>query len=57
MELQKGDTIKCANADDMINTMNELTKEGIDTDFLYEKDGVKGLWLEVKGRKKWIMNF
>lgn len=50
MGLQKGDTIKCANADDMMNTMNELAKEGIDTDFLYEKDGVKGFYLEVKGR-------
>lgn len=50
MELQKGDTIECANADDMINTMNELAKEGVCTDFLCEKDGVKGFWLEVKGK-------
>ena len=45
--LKVGDTIKCANADDMINTMTELAKEGIETDFMYEKDGKKGLWLEV----------
>ena len=45
--LNVGDTIKCANAEDMINTMQELAKENIQTDFLYEKDGEKGLWLEV----------
>lgn len=45
--LKVGDTIKCANADDMINTMTELAKEDIETDFMYEKDGKKGLWLEV----------
>lgn len=48
-ELKVGDTIKCSNKDDMVNTMNELFKAGVDTDFLYEKDGEKGLWLEVKG--------
>lgn len=42
-----GDTIKCADAEDMIETMYALAKEGIETDFMYEKDGVKGLWLEV----------
>ena len=45
--LNVGDTIKCANAEDMINTMQELAKENIQTDFLYEKDGETGLWLEV----------
>lgn len=42
-----GDTIKCADAGDMIETMYALAKEDIETDFLYEQDGVKGLWLEV----------
>ena len=46
-ELRIGDTIKCANKDDLLETHNELAKEGIITDFMYEKDGVKGLWLEV----------
>ena len=50
-DLKKGDTIQCADADDAINTMKELAKNGVQTDFLYEKDGVKGLWLQViKGR-------
>lgn len=35
-----GDTIQCANADDAINTMTELAKEGIETDFLYKKKKV-----------------
>ena len=45
--LKVGDTIKCADAEDMISTMQELAKCDIETDFLYEKDGEKGLWLEV----------
>lgn len=28
--------------------MYELQKENIETDFMYEKDGVKGLWLVVE---------
>lgn len=50
--MKTGDTIKCRNAEDMINTMYDLAKQGIETDFMYEKDGVKGLWLVVtKGDK------
>lgn len=45
--LQVGDTIKCKDKDDMVDTMQALIKEGIDTDFMYEKDGEKGLWLIV----------
>ena len=52
-----GDTIQCHDKDDCIRTMMELEREGVETDFLYEKDGEKGLWLEVKkvmedGRKE-----
>lgn len=46
--LEIGDTIKCRDEEDCIQTMRELSKGGIETDFLYEKDGEKGLWLEVK---------
>lgn len=42
-----GDTIKCNDADDMIETMSKLSKDGIESEFLYEKDGIKGLWLEI----------
>lgn len=45
--LKVGDTIKCHDKDDMVSTMMELAKEGVETDFLYEKDGGRGLWLEV----------
>lgn len=41
------DTIKCANKEDLLNTHNHLAENGIQTDFMYEKGGVKGLWLEV----------
>ena len=47
-QLQVNDTIKCHDADDMIRTMQELAKENITTDFMYEKDGVKGFWLVVE---------
>lgn len=33
--LKPGDTIKCADVDDCINTMIALAKEGVETDFLY----------------------
>ena len=45
--LKVGDTIKCADKEDLVNTHNDLALNGVYTDFLYEKDGKKGLWLEV----------
>ena len=45
--LKVGDTIKCHDKDDAVTYMTELSKENIETDFMYEKDGVKGLWLIV----------
>jgi hypothetical protein len=45
--LKVGDTIKCADKEDMISTMQELAKCDIETDFMYEKDGEEGLWLKV----------
>ena len=47
-DLKVGDTIKCHDKDDMVNTMTELAKEDIYCDFMYEKDGEKGLWLVVE---------
>lgn len=49
--LRKGDTIKCADAEDCVRTMNELASCCIETGFLYEKDGESGLWLEIAGGK------
>ena len=46
--MKKGDLIECRDADDMVETMTELAKHGIETDFSYgTKDGKLGLWLEV----------
>ena len=45
--LMVGDTIECADPEDMVNTMYILIDEGFDTEFIYEKDGKKGYWLEV----------
>lgn len=47
-KLQIGDTIKRHDKNDLVHTMYELQAEGIETDFLFEKDGEKGLWLRVK---------
>lgn len=46
-KLKKGDFIKCHDKDDMVDTFMNLMKYDIETDFVYEKDGKKGLWLEV----------
>ena len=46
--LKKGDTIECIDYEDAIKLMHELEEKDIPTDFLYEKDGKEGLWLEVK---------
>lgn len=51
-QLRIGDTIQCRDADDAADTMIELAKADIETDFLFEKDGQQGLWLVVKNIKK-----
>ena len=45
--LHVGDLIGCRDKDDMADTSRALAEEGIETDFVYEKNGIKGLWLEV----------
>lgn len=45
--LEVGDWIKCRDKEDMVATMYELLKEGYDTDFRYERHGLRGLWLEI----------
>ena len=49
--MELGDTIRCHDKDDMVKTMMDLAKDGIETDFLYEKDGEKGFWLVVTKEK------
>lgn len=47
LKISVGDVLKCKDRDDMINTMHDLVMEGIETEFLYNYRGEKGLWLEV----------
>lgn len=49
---KKGDTIKCSSSDEAVDLMDELLREGYNTDFLYEKDGEKGLWIAILGVPK-----
>lgn len=46
--LAVGDTIQCHDAEEMIQLMTVLEKEGFQTEFLYEKDGQEGLWLLIE---------
>lgn len=46
-KLQVGDTIKCSCPEEMVELMNQLQKDGIETDFVYYVNGVRGLYLEV----------
>ena len=50
--LKAGDTIKCADKEDLLNAHNDLALNGVYTDFLYEKDGEQGLWLIVEKIKE-----
>lgn len=53
--LRKGDTIKCADAEDCVRTMNELAVCGIETDFLYEKRWREWFMVGNNGRKiRWM---
>lgn len=42
-----GDFIKCHDKADMANVTMELLELGYDVGFVYERDGVRGYWLEV----------
>ena len=46
-KLKPGDTIECVDKEDMVETMMQLAQEDVETEFVYERDGVKGYWLEV----------
>ena len=45
--LEIGDTIQCGDKNATVQIMTRLAHAGVSTDFLYEKDGKKGLWLIV----------
>lgn len=46
-KLKNGDIIKCHDADEMIELMTELARQNVETDFMYEHNGVKGHYLIV----------
>lgn len=50
--LKKGDVINCEDEKDCVRKMTILQEFGIETDFLYENDGIKGLWLKVTKEEK-----
>ena len=47
-KLKVGDTIKRSSKEEMVSMSEALAREDIITDFLYENDGEKGLWLTVE---------
>jgi hypothetical protein len=46
-ELHKGDTIKCRDKYDAADVAETLSHEGIEWEFLYEKDDEEGIWIEI----------
>jgi len=50
--MKKGDTIEFNDPEIMIDMMYNLNRDGIETDFLFEKDGRRGLWLVVTKVKR-----
>ena len=47
-KLKVGDTINCNSKEEMVSMSNKLASENIITDFLYENDGTKGVYLTVE---------
>lgn len=45
--LKVGDTVKCSDAEETINLMAALQRENIETDFIYDFNGQKGVGLVV----------
>jgi hypothetical protein len=50
-ELKPLDTIKCSDAVEIIEVHHSLSIQGYKTDFLYEKDGKRGCWIEILGKE------
>lgn len=57
LKMDKGELIRCRDAEDCIHTMCELEKEGIHTDFVFEYEGEEVFWLKVTGKTLagWMM--
>ncbi len=50
MTVKPGDTIRCTDKEEAADVMMAVMYDGWDADIMYEKDGEKGLWIEVMGR-------
>lgn len=48
VKLNAGDIIKCHDKDDLIRVHEGLAKVDIETEFVYEMNGEKGLWLRIE---------
>lgn len=48
-KLNKGGFIKCHDAEEAADVADALQMEGYDWDFVYQKDGQKGIWIEILG--------
>lgn len=46
-KLEPGDTIRCLSAEDFGTLGDLLCNVGIPWEVVYEKDGQRGLWIEV----------
>ena len=46
---KKSDMIKCSDAEEAADIADCLNMEGIEWDFVYTKDGQKGIWIEILG--------
>lgn len=44
-----GEVISCKDPDDMIEVMNNLARQGIKTDMMYELDGKEGYFVVITG--------
>lgn len=51
--LHKGDRIRCADTQDLIDTMYDLEANGYEVDFDFRREGE--LWLRVEKVKWWAI--
>jgi len=53
---KKGETIKCRSFQEMKKVHDDLVALGIKSDFLYEKNGVEGMWVIIEPTYKGGIN-
>lgn len=50
--LKKGDYIICSDKEEAVEIAENLHKMGIDWEFCYEKNGIKGIWIDILSDEK-----